>query len=33
MGRYISETGTASTVVREINSAYDAVVNDRLAEK
>lgn len=30
MGRYISETGTASTVVREINSAYDAVVNDRI---
>jgi hypothetical protein len=30
MGRYISETGTASTVVREINSNYDAEVNDRI---
>jgi len=30
MGRYISETGTASTVVREISSNYDAEVNDRI---
>lgn len=30
MGRYISETGTASTVVREISSNYNAVVNDRI---
>lgn len=30
MGRYISTTGTASTVVREINTAYTAEVNDRI---
>lgn len=30
MGRYISTTGTASTVLREVNSAYNAVVNDRI---
>jgi hypothetical protein len=30
MGRYISETGTAATVVREVNSAYTAEVNDRI---
>lgn len=30
MGRYISTTGTASTVVREVSSAYDAQVNDRI---
>ena len=30
MGRYISTTGTAGVVTREINSAYNAVVNDRI---
>lgn len=30
MGRYISTTGTASTVVREVSSAYNAQVNDRI---
>ena len=30
MGRFITETGTASTVLREVSSAYDAVVNDRI---
>jgi hypothetical protein len=30
MGRFITETGTASSVVREVNSAYNAVVNDRI---
>lgn len=30
MGRFITETGTASTVIREISSAYTAVVNDRI---
>ena len=30
MGRYISTTGTASTVLREVNSTYSAVVNDRI---
>lgn len=30
MGRYISTTGTASTVLREISSAYNAEVNDRI---
>ena len=30
MGRYITETGTASTVIREVSSAYNAVVNDRI---
>lgn len=30
MGRFISETGTASTVIREISGTYTAVVNDRI---
>jgi len=30
MGRYISTTGTASTVLREVSSAYDAEVNQRI---
>lgn len=30
MGRYITTTGTANNVVRTINSAYSAVVNDRI---
>jgi hypothetical protein len=30
MGRYISETGTASTVIREVSTTYSAVVNDRI---
>ena len=30
MGRFITETGTASTVVREVSSAYTAEVNDRI---
>jgi hypothetical protein len=30
MGRFITETGTASTVIREISGAYTAVVNDRI---
>lgn len=30
MGRFITETGTASTVVREVSTTYNAVVNDRI---
>lgn len=30
MGRYITTTGTASTVIRSVSSAYNAVVNDRI---
>ena len=30
MGRYISTTGTASSVIRDVNGAYNAVVNDRI---
>lgn len=30
MGRYISETGTAATVVREVSANYTAEVNDRI---
>jgi hypothetical protein len=30
MGRYITETGTASSVVVEIDGAYNANVNDRI---
>jgi len=30
MGRFITETGTASTVIREISGTYTAVVNDRI---
>ena len=30
MGRFITETGTASTVIREVNTTYQAVVNDRI---
>lgn len=30
MGRYISTTGTASSVIREVSSTYQAVVNDRI---
>jgi len=30
MGRFITTTGTAATTVREISSAYDAQVNDRI---
>jgi hypothetical protein len=30
MGRYISTTGTASSVIRTVSSAYNAVVNDRI---
>jgi len=30
MGRFITETGTASTVIREVSAAYTAVVNDRI---
>lgn len=30
MGRYITTTGTASVTLREVSSAYTAVVNDRI---
>jgi len=30
MGRYITTTGTSGSVTRVINSAYSAVVNDRI---
>lgn len=30
MGRYITTTGTAGSVVRTINTTYTAVVNDRI---
>jgi len=30
MGRYITTTGTAGTVVKEVNATYQAVVNDRI---
>ena len=30
MGRYISTTGTASSVIREVSSTYQDVVNDRI---
>lgn len=30
MGRFITETGTASTVIREVSATYTAVVNDRI---
>ena len=30
MGRFITETGTASTVIREVTTTYNAVVNDRI---
>ena len=29
MGRYITTTGTAGTVVKEVNSTYESLVNDR----
>lgn len=30
MGRYISTTGTASSVIRNISTTYTATVNDRI---
>jgi|TARA_B100000902_G_scaffold221737_1_gene210712 D-arabinose 5-phosphate isomerase GutQ len=30
MGRYISTTGTASSVIRTVNTTYSAIVNDRI---
>jgi hypothetical protein len=30
MGRYITTTGTAGAVVRQVTGAYTAVVNDRI---
>jgi len=30
MGRYISTTGTAGVVTRQVNTTYQAVVNDRI---
>ncbi len=30
MGRYITTTGTAGTVLKTVGSAYQAVVNDRI---
>ena len=30
MGRYISTTGTAGVVTREVNSTFNATVNDRI---
>ena len=30
MGRFITETGTASTVIREVSGTYTAEVNDRI---
>jgi hypothetical protein len=30
MGRYITTTGTANAVIRDINSNYVALVNDRI---
>ena len=30
MGRYISTTGTASSVIRIVSTTYSAVVNDRI---
>jgi hypothetical protein len=30
MGRYITTTGTAGTTIREVSSAYNALVNDRI---
>ena len=30
MGRYITTTGTAAPVIREISAGYNAQVNDRI---
>jgi hypothetical protein len=30
MGRYISTTGTAGVVTKQVNTTYQAVVNDRI---
>ena len=30
MGRYISTTGTASSVIRNVSSTFSATVNDRI---
>ncbi len=30
MGRYISTTGTASSVIRTVNTTYSAIVKDRI---
>ena len=30
MGRYISTTGTAGVVAKQVNTTYQAVVNDRI---
>lgn len=30
MGRYITTTGTANTVIREVTGAFNASVNDRI---
>lgn len=30
MGRYITTTGTASTVIREVSTTFNASVNDRI---
>jgi len=30
MGRYITTTGTAGTTIREVSSAFNASVNDRI---
>lgn len=30
MGRFITDVGTASSIIREVNTAYTAVVNDRI---
>lgn len=30
MGRYITTTGTASTVIREVSGTFSATVNDRI---
>jgi len=30
MGRYITTTGTANNVIREVSSAFNASVNDRI---
>lgn len=30
MGRYITTTGTANTVIREVSAAFNASVNDRI---
>ena len=31
MGRYISTTGTASSVIRTVNTTYSAIVNDTIS--